>query len=478
MRVFLIYPNISIQERYSSDIGHAGGKQIPLGLYYLAAYIRERRHDVQVVDAEALCWSSEQILEAIKKFAPDVVGISATTVAFNRARAVAAAIRSRYPNIINVIGGPHPTAAAADVLRHPEFDYAVLGEGEESFALLLETLSMGGDARSLAGVACRNGQTITVNPRRSYIADIDALPFPAYDLISDFSLYNPPPMNYKQLPVANIITSRGCPNQCTFCGHSSFGRSLRQRSPENIAAEIIHLCRHYQIREIAFVDDTFTINPDRILKLFMILDKEGISFPWTCMSRVNTVDESILRFMKDHGCWHISFGIESGNEDILKQIKKNISLNSVRQAIKLCNFLGILTKGFFIVGHPGETIETIEETVSFALELPLDDVVVTLNTPLPGTEQYGTAAAFGNLREGDWSQYNMWNPVFIPRGLTEETLLAKHRAFYRRFYLRPRIIKRYAMSFLSATGLRRALSLLKSLPFFLRKRPELTGGRQ
>ena len=327
--------------------------------------------------------------------------------------------------------------------------------------------------RSLAGVAWRDGETITVNPRRPFIADLDALPLPAYDLVTDFSLYNPPPMNYRQLPVANIITSRGCPNQCTFCGHSAFGRTLRQRSPESIAAEIIHLYRRYGIREIAFVDDTFTINPHRIEDLFGILDNEGISFPWTCMSRVNTVDECILRFMKDHGCWHISFGIESGNEDILRRIKKNISLDAVCRVIDQCHGLGILTKGFFIVGHPGETIETIEETIRFAISIPLDDVVVTLNTPLPGTEQYKTAGNYGALERGDWSRYNMWNPVFIPAGLTEEILIEKHREFYRRFYLRPRIIKRYAMSFLSATGLRRALSLMRGLPFLLKKRPGL-----
>lgn len=473
MRVLLIYPPISVQERYSSDIGYAGGKQIPLGIYYLAAFIRERGHDVRAIDAEVLCWSNERILAVVREFAPDVVGISTTTVAFHRARAVAVAIKAGYPNIINVIGGPHPTAATEDVLHHPEFDYAVLGEGEESFALLLEMLCNGGDVRTLAGVAWRDGETITVNPRRPFIADIDALPFPAYDLVTDFSHYNPPPMNYRQLPVANIVTSRGCPNQCTFCGHSSFGRTLRQRSPKNIAAEIFHLYRHYRIREIAFVDDTFTINTQRIEELFMILDRQGVCFPWTCMSRVNTVDESVLRFMKNHGCWHISFGIESGNEDILRRIKKNISLDSVCRVIDICHRLGILTKGFFIVGHPGETIETIEETIRFALEVPLDDVVVTLNTPLPGTEQCRTADMFGSLERGDWSRYNMWNPVFVPSGLTEETLLAKHREFYRRFYLRPRIVKRYAMSFLSATGLRRALSLMRGLPFLLKKRSGL-----
>jgi len=270
-----------------------------------------------------------------------------------------------------------------------------------------------------------------------------------------------------KLPVANIVTSRGCPNRCTFCGHSSFGHTLRQRSPENIAAEIEILYHRHHVREIAFVDDTFTIGPRRILDLFNILNDRGIRFPWTCMSRINTVNPEIIRFMKQQGCWHISFGIESGSADILRLIRKNISIPEAEQVIGCCRREGIRTKGFFILGHPGETLDTIEQTISTALTLPLDDVVVTINTPLPGTEQYQSAHEYGELAKGDWSQFNMWNPVFVPRGLTAELLLKKHREFYRRFYLRPRIMARYFLSFFSVTGCRRALSVLKSLPFFL-----------
>lgn len=467
MRVLLIYPPITLQERYSSEIGHAGGRQIPLGVYYLASYLRERRHEVQVVDAEALAWTEEQIIFLAAGYLPQVVGISSTTVAFHRALGVAAAAKAALPGVVTVIGGPHATAAPEDVMRHGAFDYAVLGEGEETFHQLLKVLDGGGTCESLAGVALRSGEAVRINPRRPFIEPIDDLPFPAYDLIPDFSPYNPPPANYKQLPVVNIVSSRGCPNQCTFCGHSVFGRSLRQRSPENIAGEITLLFRRFGVREIAFVDDTFTINPRRIAALFEILARDGIRFPWTCMSRINTVDEDILRFMKEHGCWHISFGIESGNEEILRRIRKNITLAEVRRAVAACRRLGILTKGFFILGHPGETRETIDETIRFALDIPLDDVVVTLNTPLPGTEQYRTAGESGRLDQTDWSRFNMWNPVFIPDGLSEALLMEKHREFYRRFYLRPRIIGRYAVSFLSKAGLRRAAALAQSLPFLI-----------
>lgn len=465
MKLFLVYPPISLWERYSSDIGHAGGRQIPLGVYYLAACMRQAGHDVCVVDGEALGMTVAAVAAKALEYGPDIVGISSTTVAFHRALETAGEIKARIPDIPVVIGGPHVTAVREEVLRHLEFDFAVYGEGEETLKELLDTIAGGGDFSTIKGLAYRRNGVPVINNARPFIADMDEIPFPAYDLITDFTLYNPPPSNYKRLPVTNIITSRGCPNHCTFCGHSAFGHTLRQRSPENISAEIELLCNRYHVREIAFVDDTFTIRPERILELFNILDRKNISFPWTCMSRINTVDFETLKFMKDHGCWHISFGIESGNVDILRLIRKNISLSDAEKVIGWCRQLGIRTKGFFIIGHPGETLSTIEQTIRTALTLPLDDVVVTINTPLPGTMQYKTAENYGSMEKGDWSRFNMWNPVFVPKGLTEDILLEKHREFYRRFYLRPRIIMRYAWSFLSWAGLCRATSVIRSMPF-------------
>jgi radical SAM superfamily enzyme YgiQ (UPF0313 family) len=468
MEILLIYPPITVQERYSSDIGYSGGRQIPLGVFYLASTIRQAGHSVRVIDGEAAGASAVEIGCRMMEHPPDVVGISATTVAFHRALEMAREVKSRLPAVPVVIGGPHVTAAVHDVMRHPEIDIAVIGEGEATFTELLDAIGRAeGNLADVLGIAFRRGNETIVNPARPFISELDGLPFPAFDLIEDFSRYNPPPMNYRCLPVANIITSRGCPNQCTFCDRSVFGQRLRQRSPQNIAAEIELLWIRYHVREIAFVDDTFTINPERIVSLFRILDEKNIRIAWTCMSRINTVNEELLVFMKEHGCWHISFGIESGDEQILRHIRKNISLTNARRCIEICHRIGILTKGFFILGHPRDSQETMDRTIRLALELPLDDIVVTLNTPLPGTEQYGTAADFGEFAAKDWSIFNLWNPVFIPRGLTHATLLARHREIYRRFYLRPRIIFRYVRSFLSASGLRRLGALLRSIPFLL-----------
>jgi anaerobic magnesium-protoporphyrin IX monomethyl ester cyclase len=473
MRVMLIYPPISKEERYGSAIGNAGGQQMPLGIFYLAAFLREDGHQVSVIDGEAMNLTAARIVERVVQFGPRLIGISATTVAFHRALEVAQEIRAAWPELPIVLGGPHVSSNAAHAMSHPVFDYGVAGEGEIPLRQLTWAIERREDVAAIAGLIYHRDGVLKANPPAEPVADLDMIPFPAYDLAENLSHYAPPPCNYKKLPVANVITSRGCPNQCTFCDRSVFGRKLRQRSAENVAAEIEYLWNAYRIREIAFVDDTFTIGSQRIRRIFEILDAKGITFPWTCMSRINTVDAGFLKFMRDRGCWHISFGIESGNEPILRRIKKNISLAQTRRVIRWCADLGIHTKGFFILGHPGETEETIEQTVRFALDLPLDDVVVTINTPIPGSQQYREAGQFGSLDETDWSKFNYWRPVFVPAGLMQDQLLAKHREFYRRFYLRPRIIFRYLSSFISPSGPRRLMALAKSLPFLLKEKHTL-----
>lgn len=470
-QVLLICPPITKAERYSSSIGEAGGSQPPLGVLSLAAYLRQRACGVDVIDGEATGATADEIAARVAADTPDLVGISATTVAVGRAIAVAQAIRSAQADIPIVIGGPHASALPESLLNEAPIDYVVRGEGEHTLIELLDVLDGRRDPADVLGLGFRDSDgKAVVNPPRERIDDLDALPWPAYDLLPDLAPYTPPPCNYQTLPVMSVITSRGCPNACTFCDRSTFGRTLRQRSARNIADEIIHLRKQFGVREIAFVDDTFTINPQRIYELFGLLEEADISIDWTCMSRVNTVDEDLLRFMRDRGCWHISFGIESGSPEILKRIKKNIDLEQVEHVLGICRRLGIRTKGFFIMGHPGETHETLEATIELALRLPLSDIVSTLNSPLPGAEQYATAARTGEFRDGHWREFNCWNPVYVPEGLTADALREKQRELYRRFYLRLPIMWRYARQTFSRGGVKRAIQLAKGLPFLFTKK--------
>jgi len=470
-KIYLLYPPISKRERYSSEIGDAGGEQLPLGIYYLASYLRENDFEVKVTDAEAEKLTIEQIIHHIKEFSPDYIGISSTTVAFHRAVEVATAIKIVFQNKKIILGGPHVTSNVEHAMSFDVFDFGVLREGEITLVELLKKLGNNQPIMNVKGIAYRNhNKKVVVNPPREYIEDLDILPFPAYDLIKDITHYTPPPSNYKTLPVINIITSRGCPSRCTFCDKNTFGQKLRQRSAENIVEEIKYLQKNFGIREFAFVDDTFTINKKRVYELFELLDKENISFPWTCMSRINNMDFEFLKYIKSKGCWHISFGIESGDEKILKIIKKNISIEKVKTVIGWCNQLKIKTKGFFIIGHPSETLKTINKTIKFACKLPLDDIVATINTPIPGSPQYAEVSLYGTLDKTNWAQFNYWRPVFIPRGLSQEILLKKHQEMYRRFYLRPKIVSRYFLSFFSRGGSKRFIDTLKASRFIFSKR--------
>lgn len=465
-----MYPPITRLERYSSVIGSGGGLQIPLGIFYLASCLRDNGFEADVLDAEAGRLNYDDIIEYLRLGGFGVLGISTTTVAFHRSLELAQKVKTVLPETIIVVGGPHVSSQPTHPMEFDVFDFAVRNEGEETLVELMKVINTGGDLEKICGLIFRRDGDIIVNEKRPYIEDIDTLPLPAYDLVADFKRYTPPPCNYKRLPVANIVATRGCPNQCTFCDNNTFGRKTRMRSAENIVAEIEMLVTYYGVREIAFVDDTLTIRPKRIYEIFDLTRSKGLQFPWTCMARINTVDENLLRYMKQNGCWHISFGIESGDQHILKEIRKNIKIEDVERVVSICHKLGILTKGFFIVGHPLETVETIDKTIDFARGLKLDDVVVTINTPIPGSYQFEHAREYGTLDDTSWLKFNYWNPVFIPHGLTEQVLLAKHKQFYRKFYLRPRILWRYFLSFLSPTGLKRLISLLLASRFLFTSR--------
>jgi len=454
-KVYLLYPPLSKQERFSSNISDAGGKEIPLGIFYLASYLRENGFKVKIADAEAEKLTKENIINEIKDFSPDFVGISSTTVAFHRTLEIAKFIKRKVKKIKIIVGGPHVTSNTDHAMSYNVFDYGVLKEGEITILELLNALYENKPINNIKGIAYKKNNKIIITPPREYINNLDILPFPAYNLIKNIKLYSPSPANYKSLPVINLITSRGCPYSCTFCDKNVFGQIYRERSAKNISMEIKYLWKNYNVKEIAFVDDIFLMNRKRIYDLFDILDKEKIEFNWSCKARVNNVDFEFLKFIKQKGCWRISFGIESGDKNILKGIKKHISLNQVEKVVNWCKKLKIKTTGFFIIGHPCETLETINKTINFSCKLRLHNAIFTINTPLPGSPQYNEIEKYGKIDKTNWSQFNYWRPVFIPKGLTKKILLQKHRESYRRFYWRPRIIFEFFLSFLGVGGFTR-----------------------
>jgi len=432
-----------MEERYGSLAG-AGSSLPSLGILFLAAVTRQHGYPTMVADAAALNLAAGELLERVRAAQPDVLGLSATTVSIFHAAAFAARVRELFPDITVVIGGPHVSAAPLETMeRFDEFDVAVVGEGEDTIIELLKACDAGAGFDTVPGIVLRRAGEVVSNGRRPFLADLDVLPYPAWDLLEGFPWrYPPATFKVRKLPAASLVTSRGCPNRCIFCDRSVFGSSCHAFSAEYVIGMIRHLHDQFGVREFSFEDDTFTTFKKRLITICQGIIDLKLDISWTCLGRVTSIDAANLALMKRAGCWQISFGIESGSQEILGTIHKNVTLEQIRHGVGLCHAAGIFSKGFFIVGHPGETRQTLQQSLDFALELPLDDISVTMLTPFPGTEIYERAAEFGEF-DSDWSRMNLLNTVFIPYGLTHEELERHQREMLKRFYLRPRIMYGY-----------------------------------
>ncbi len=441
--IFLVNPFITSAERYGRNIGDIGGHQMPLGIFYLAAALRQINEEVQIRDCEALNLSHEELISELKETQTRIIGITSTTVGFYRARTLAEMIKNEIPDITIVIGGPHMSAMPKPTMLTKAFDYGITHEGEIALTKLTAYLLHGkGQLSEIPNLSYFSDNNLIQNDTIEYIQDMESIPLPDRDLCQDFSVYKPPIGAFRDKPVMNMLTSRGCPYQCIFCDNNTFGRKTRFFSAEYVTREIKELITQYGAREIAFLDDTFVLDKKRLRKIFSILQEEQITFPWTCMTRVNNLDYETLKFMADNGCWQIRIGIESGNQKVLDFIKKGITLEQVRNVAKWGKQLGIKVSGFFIIGHHIDTPETIEQTIDFALSIPLTDIITTINTPIPGTESYNLAKQYGDYYEDDWMSLNYWTPVFVPNGLSKELMLQKQAEMYSRFYRRPAVLLR------------------------------------
>jgi len=443
LKIFFATPPISMEDLYGSLSG-AGSRLPSLGILYLAAITRKNGFQTALADASALSLTKLDLLNYIEIERPDVLGLTATTFSIFHAADFAKAVKENYPNMTIIIGGSHVTATPKETMeRFPVFDIAVIGEGEETIIDLLVALNSKAPLHNILGIIFRHDKDIISTGRRQFIQDLDKLPYPAWDLLKGFpNKYLPAPFKVRKYPAVSLVTSRGCPNKCIFCDRSVFGSSCHAFSAEYVIGMIRHLVVQYGIREFSFEDDTFITFKKRLFAICQGIIDLGINISWTCLGRVNSVDGETLELMRRAGCWQISFGIESGAQEILNVIHKNITLAQIQRAVDLCREAGILTKGFFIVGHPKETHETLSKTLELAIRLPLDDISVTMLTPFPGTEIYKRASEFGEF-ESDWSKMNLLNIVFIPYGLTHKDLDDYQRKISKRFYFRPRIIFNY-----------------------------------
>lgn len=354
----------------------------PLGLGYLAAYLEQRGIACEILDAHVLRMKFRDIYNHLIDSRPDVVGVTFTTenrfAGFDTIRTARAAL----PKSLIVAGGPHVSAAAEDTLSHiPELDVVVRGEGEAVFFELIERYAYRRIYTDLHGISFRIDNEAISNPNAPFIQDLDSIPFPARHLMPmdryQYEVHVPSVGNLRAL---NIMASRGCPFDCSFCASPQmWGRKYRARSPENVLGEIEELVQIYGGRALWIFDDTFTIHRARTIQI-----AEGIAtyFPdlrWTCEIRVDTVDKELLALMQRAGCYCVAFGVESGSQRVLDEsIGKRITLEQVRQVVDWCRQLRLSYNPFMILSHPGETEEEALETMRLVSEWHADGAQVSM----------------------------------------------------------------------------------------------------
>ena len=443
-KIIFLNPPISMEERYGK-LALAGAIQPPLGLINLASVMREAGWGVQVLDSEALQIDIEITIDRIVSSKPNLLASTAVTLSIERAAEVAEAVKAVSPRIITIIGGVHLTSQPHETMqKYQSFDYGVVGEGERTILELAEALVGDRDASEVDGVISRSGNVLHYSGPRPYIKDLDTLPMPAWDLLPSISLYySMYPQSVRQMPSISIVTSRGCTGHCIFCDNSVFKNLCRAYSAEYVMDMIHSLYGRFGIREIHFSDDNFLLFRKRLERLTELLLKGGLNLSWTCIGRADMMPcRDTLTLMRKAGCWQIAFGVESGCQDILDFEKKGITLEQIEGAVYLAKDCGLKTKGYLMVGHPGETPETIMKTIEFVNGLPLDDISVSYFTVFPGSPIWPEAPKYGRVIN-DFSRMSAFEPTFIPRGFTVATLRRYSSCMIRKFYLRPRIIFSY-----------------------------------
>lgn len=407
----------------------------PLGLAWLATALEKGGHDVKILDAHAERLNFESILsymQGTKEF--ELVGITATTSLINSALKISREIRKTFRRTLIVLGGVHPTVLPEEVLSEPSVDIVVRGEGEGTIVDLADKKPL----KDIEGISYRlEGKTIH-NPDRPLIKDLDAIGMPAYHLLS-MDKYFPAVGAFKRLPAISMLGTRGCPGRCTFC-YRIFGDKLRVRSGRKLAEEAKYLQENYGIKEISFYDDTFTAVKKEVYAFCQGLKDLKVDLTWSCFSRVDTISEDLLRAMKEVGLHQIMYGIESANKLILQNINKKTDVEQAVRVVAMTKRVGIDVRAAFMLGNPGETKETLNETLKFAMKLNPEIAVFNITTPFPGTDMFKWADGNGYLLTKDWDHYDLAHPVMELPTISSEDIHKFYRSVYRRFYLRPKYI--------------------------------------
>lgn len=420
-----------------------------LGLGYLASALRKHNYRVTILDCAKERMNHKKYKNFIEKERPDAVGIQIFTCDFSSAKRCFDIVKKIAKNIVTIAGGPHPSGDPAGIMgSFDNLDFAFSGEAELGLPKLMEHIGSGGEPwlESIEGLIYRRGGKIVIN-KQGRLNNLDDISFPSWDLIDPRTYPAAPHGSFsKALPIAPIVTTRGCPFDCTYCAVKvNNGRSFRMRSIDNVIEEIKYLQKNFGIKEIHIEDDNFTLAKPRVIEFCEKLKKENIAIDWSCPNgiRLDTLDKELLMNMESAGCYSFAVGIESGSPRILSAMKRKETLEIMIEKTKLvASVTNIRMTGYFMMGYPSETKADIKKTIELALKLPLSRATFGNFLPLPGTEIYDRLIEGGKIKHKsiEWDLYQDNRIVYSPSSISQKELRKFMKMAFAKFYFRPRII--------------------------------------
>ena len=442
-KVLLINPSMtSVYEK--SVLKNSFPHYPPLNLLTVAGALKQYSIPVSLLDLDLIHDRelNEVLLERLREVNPGLVGVTFTTTLYSQCVKIAEIVKNYNKDIIVVAGGSHASSKPENLITKTPYDMAVVGEGEFALAEVMTTPKE--QWNTIKGLVYKGEKgEIIKTEKRPFIRNLDEIPFPMYDLINIHD-YHMPPSFRRKTPTACMETSRGCLWGCTYCNKSVFGRNFRVKTPERTFKEIEQLIA-FGYKEIHIIDDMFTTNKERVKQICRLLIGKKIHITWACPNgiRADSIDRELISLMKKAGCYRISIGAESGNQEVLNAIEKNQTPEKVEEAFKICRTEGMSTHGFFMFGLPEDTEETMQQTIEFAKRCDPDIAKFGIMIPLPSTPIYEQWKETQAITE-NWDDYGFHKekPVYTHPTLSHETINKYYKKSYREFYLRPSYIIR------------------------------------
>ncbi len=445
--ILLIHPLGYKSENAKTDISRKANIMPPLGLASIVAYLEQFKIQTHIVDCYAHPESDEVIKAWLRREKPAFIGFSCTTATFLDGVRIAEYAIKIIPETKIIFGGVHVSALKQKILRlYKVVNYVVVGEGEHTLHQLIRSDTT--DVENIKNIVFRadNGEVIFTGYRKKLI-DLDTLPFPAYEKLAGYpECYKLPIFNYPRVPNASCISSRGCPYSCSYCDRSVFKKTFRFNSAQYLYNHLKYLKENFNIRHINFYDDQFTFNRPRVEIFAKLMIEHPLKMTFNCAARAEHLDFELLKLMKKAGCWMISLGIETGDENLLAQHRQNPDLSMMREKIYLIKKAGIRVKGLLMMGLPGESQESIQKSKEYVFSLPVDDFNLAKFTPFPGSPIYKTIKQQGSLLgtfNEDWEKMDCMQFLFIPKDLTLKKMETSFIDFYKSHFKRPHVLMGY-----------------------------------